>query len=443
MRLLIISPSWLPTLWNGGKTLCPPMALPVLAALTPPDVKIHLVDEHVEAVNLEEPADLVAISFMTAAAPRAYEIADRMRERGIPVVLGGMHPSALPEEAARHADAVIVGEAEGQWETVLRDFAAGSLQPLYRSESRPDLAGLPVPRRDLLHTDRYLVPGLVQTARGCPYACTFCSVSPVFGRRYRYRPVDEVVDEVRGLGMRHVGFIDDNFVASPERAKQLCEAMLPLHLTWVGQGDFTMAQDPELLNLMRRSGCAAMFIGIESISQESLAASHKRPNIGLDCEGAISVIHRAGIDIVGSFVFGLEADTAASCQQTVDFAIRNKLSAAQFAVLTPFPGTPVHDELLAEGRITEMDWAKYTMGNVVYRPRNMTVAELAEARDLAYRRFYSTSSIARRLIVWRRGKPKTALRIALNLSYRRINRGGAIASRLPNSGPRASQPAAP
>lgn len=441
MRLLMISPSWLPTLWNGGQTLTPPMALPVLASLTPRDVQIHLVDEHVEPVNLEEGADLVAISFMTAAAPRAYQIADHMRDRRIKVVLGGMHPSALPEEAAQHADAVVVGEAESQWAQVLEDFAGNRLQPIYRSDARPDLAGLPHPRRELLRSDRYLINGLVQTARGCPHACTFCSVSPVFGRRYRFRPVPEVVEEVRALKSRSVGFIDDNFVASPARAKELCEALMPFKLQWVGQGDFSMAKDPELLDTMRRSGCLAMFVGIESISQESLAASHKKPNVGIDCEEAISIIHRHGIDIVGSFVFGLDADTPESCRRTVDFAIRTKLSAAQFAVLTPFPGTPVHDQLKAEDRITDYDWSKYTMGNVVYQPTSMTAQQVREAREYAYRRFYSTSSIARRLLVWRKGRPKFALRVGLNLSYRRINRGGKIQSRVPNDGRVATAPA--
>lgn len=440
MRLLIISPSWLPTTWGGGRTLTPPMALPVLASLTPPGVQIHLVDEHVEDVNLHEEADLVAMSFMTAAAPRAYEIAAHFRARHIPVVMGGMHPSALPDEAARHADSVVVGEAEPQWAGVLADFAAGRLQPLYRTDARPDLAGAPVPRRDLLQQRKYLVPNLVQTARGCPYACTFCSVSPVFGRRYRFRPLDEVIDEVRGLSSRSVGFSDDNIVANPERAKQLFEALVPMKLQWVGQGDLSMAKDPEMLTLMRRSGCMAMFVGIESISQDSLVASHKQPNLGVDIEQAIRVIHRHGIDLIGSFVFGLDPDTAESCRATVDFAVRMRLAAAQFAVLTPFPGTPIYDQLLAEDRITCSDWSKYTMANVVFRPQSMTGEELAEARSYAYGHFYSLPCIARRMVVWRGGRPKYVMRTAANLSYRRLHRGGRIWSHIPHDGAIAGAP---
>jgi len=434
VRLLIISPSWLPTTWGGGRTLTPPMALPVLASLTPSDAKIHLVDEHVEDVDLNEEADLVALSFMTAAAPRAYEIADHFRERQIPVVMGGMHPSALPDEAARHADAVIVGEAELQWGEVLSDFAAGHLKPHYEAQHRPELAGLPIPRRDLLRTGKYLVPNLVQTARGCPHACTFCSVTPVFGRRYRFRPVDEVIEEVRSLGSRSIGFIDDNIVAFPRRAKELFEALMPMKLQWAGQGDLSMADDPEMLDLMRRSGCIGMFIGIESISQDSLVASRKRPNIGIDTEAAVRAIHKHGIDIVGSFVFGLDPDTVEGCRATVDFALRMKLAAAQFAVLTPFPGTPVYDQLLSEGRITNADWSRYTMGSVVFRPMNMTVQQLEEARVYAQRRFYSLHSIARRMLVWRGGRPKYVMRAAVNFSYRRLHRGGTIWSHVPHDG---------
>lgn len=407
------------------------MCLPVLASLTPSDVEIHLVDENIERVDLAEEADLVAISCMTASAPRGYELADHYRERGIPVVMGGMHPSALPEEAGLHADAVVVGEAENQWAGVLADFAAGHPRPLYRAAERPELAGLPVPRRDLLHQDRYLAPTLVQTARGCPHACSFCSVSPVFGRKYRFRPVGEVVEEIRSLGVHSVGFPDDNIVASRARAAQLFEALIPLKIRWVGQGDLSMAKDEELLKLMARSGCMAMFVGIESLSQETLAAASKRPNVGLDFERAVSTIHRHGIDLVGSFVFGLDTDHKNMFRDTIAFTERTKLGAAQFSVLTPFPGAPIYEQLKQEGRITNFDWSLYTMGHVVYRPKHMTADELTAGRDWAYGHFYSLPSIARRTLVRRGTKANWALRAAVNLSYRRRLRGGKIADSLP------------
>jgi len=347
------------------------------------------------------------------------------------VVMGGMHPSALPEEAAEHADAVVIGEAENQWPRVFADFAAGRPQQFYRAEERPQLTNLPIPRRDLLHTNRYLTVNLVQTARGCPYACSFCSVTPVFGRCYRFRPVPEVMEEIRTLRSRWVGFPDDNIVASRRRAKELFEALIPLKLRWVGQGDLSMAKDEELLGLMARSGCMAMYIGLESLSQESLAAARKRVNLGVDYEEAIGKIHRHGIDIIGSFVFGLDPDGPDVFRRTVEFAERTKLGVAQFAVLTPFPGTPLYDQLRTEHRITNPDWSQYTMSKVVYRPLNMTAAQLREGRRYAYRRFYSRRSILRRSFVWRGGGGKWVLRVAVNASYRRLHRGGKITGRIP------------
>ncbi len=431
MRLLVISPSWLRTFWNGGKTLAPPMCLPVLASLTPPGVEIHLVDENVEVVDLAEPADLVAITCMTASAPRGYEIADHFRARGVPVVMGGMHPSALPQEASEHADAVVIGEAENQWPRVFADFAAGRPQRFYRTEQRPELKDLPIPRRDLLRTERYLTVNLVQTARGCPHGCSFCSVTPTFGRRYRFRPVPEVIEELLSLRARWVGFTDDNIVACGGRARQLFEALVPLNLQWVGQGDLSMARDEELLRLMARSGCTAMFIGLESLSQDSLAAANKRANLGVDYERAVATIHRHGIDIIGSFVFGLDPDPPGVFRQTVEFAERVKLGAAQFAVLTPFPGTPLYDQLKKEDRITNLDWSVYTMGHVVYQPRNMTAAQLRQGRLYAYRRFYSLRSIGRRTLVRRGGRSRWLVRTIVNLSYRRLHRGGHIANSIP------------
>jgi radical SAM superfamily enzyme YgiQ (UPF0313 family) len=368
---------------------------------------------------------------MTASAPRGYQIADRFRDRNVPVVMGGMHPSALPEEAAQHADAVVVGEAENQWPGVFADFAAGRPQQIYRSSDRPQLDNLPIPRRDLLRPNRYLTVNLVQTARGCPYACCFCSVSPTFGRAYRFRPVAEVVEEVRSLGSRWVAFQDDNIVASPSRARELFEALLPLRLSWVGQGDLTMAQDPELLTLMARSGCIGMFIGLESLSPDSLAAANKRPNLHVDFDQALTTIHGHGIDVIGSFVFGLDPDRTDIFQRTVEFAQRVKLAAAQFAVLTPFPGTPLYEQLKQEDRITNPDWSLYTMGHVVYQPRNMTAAELREGRLSAYRQFYSRRSILSRMFVGSGRKSRWLVRLAVNLSYRRLMRGGKIAGSIP------------
>jgi radical SAM superfamily enzyme YgiQ (UPF0313 family) len=399
--------------------------------LTPPEVDVQLVDENVEPIDLQTPADWVAISAATAAAPRAYRVADAFRERNIPVVMGGIHPTLLPDEAGAHADAVVVGEAEPVWREVVGDLAGGRLKPRYESDGYHDLAGLPRPRRELLRGDRYLTINVVQTARGCPNACTFCTVSAVFGRRYRFRPVAEVVEEVRPL-RGWVGFVDDNIVGNPARAKELFEALIPLKLRWVSQGDLSMAKDPELLALAARSGCQAMYIGLESVSAANLRATGKSPNLNCDMGEAIGRIHRAGIEIIGSFVLGLDGDDPSAFARTAQFAQRHRLLAAQFSVLTPFPGTAVHRQLEAEGRIEDHDWSHYTMSDVVFRPRHMTALQLYEGQKATYRRFYSLPSIFRRALT---GRGKLVARLLVNLSYRRLHAGKSICAALPSHGP--------
>ena len=407
--------------------LAPPLVLPLLAGLTPPDVDVRLVDENVEAVDTNADVDWVAITCMTASAPRAYAISDAFRRRGIPVVIGGIHPTVLPEEVAAHADAVVIGEAEPLWREVLADLAAGRLRPRYQHDGYSDLVGLPRPRRELLRVDRYLTTNVVQTGRGCPNACSFCTVSTISGRRYRFRPVSEVVEEVSSLG-GWVGFVDDNIAGHPRRAKELFEALIPLRTRWIGQADLAMAQDRELLSLAARSGCHAMFVGLESLSQENLRAIGKSPNLGTDMGAAIRTIHKAGIEIIGSFVLGLDGDDGGVFARTVAFAEQHKLVAAQFAVLTPFPGTAMRQQLEREGRIVDHDWSHYTMSNVVFRPRHMTELELRQGQSYAYGRFYSIPSILKRSLTLRR---KMLTRLLVNVSYRGISRGKGICDGLP------------
>jgi radical SAM superfamily enzyme YgiQ (UPF0313 family) len=426
-RLLIVAPAWSQGWWGGGKVLAPPLVLPLLAGLTPPDVEVRLVDENVEPVNTNAETDWVAITCMTASAPRAYAIADAFRARRIPVVMGGIHPTVMPDEAALHADAVVVGEAEPVWAGIIADLAAGRLQPRYRHHGYADLAGLPRPRRELLQVHRYLTTNVVQTARGCPNACAFCTVSTVAGRKYRFRPVAEVVEEVRPLG-GWIGFVDDNITGHPQRAKELFEALIPLKLRWVGQADLNLARDPELMALAVRSGCQALFMGLESLSQENLRATHKMPNVGTDMSEAVRAIHRAGLEIIGSFVLGLDEDDRDTFARTVKFAQRHKLAAAQFSVLTPFPGTAMREQLEREGRVVDNDWSHYTMSNVVFRPRHMTEDDLRTGQSYVYRRFYSLPSIAGRCLTTR-GKLLT--RLVVNLSYRGVGRGTGIARHAP------------
>lgn len=421
-RLLIISPSWSQGFWGGGRVLAPPLSLPLLAGLTPPDVDVRLIDENVEQVDVNTPADWVAMTCMTASASRAYKLADAFRNRGIPVVMGGMHPTVMPDEAGAHADAVVIGEAEPIWRTIIEDLAANRLKARYAGFGWADMKGMPLPRRDLLRAERYVTMNVVQTARGCPHGCSFCSVTPVFGRRYRFRPIPEVVEEIRYL-KRWVGFVDDNICGHARRGKELFEALIPLKIKWVGQGDLSLARDPELLRLAARSGCQAMFIGFESLSRDNLRATGKSPNLHGDMGEAIGRIHKAGIEIIGSFVLGLDGDDLGVFRRTVDFAEKHKMMAAQFAVLTPFPGTAIRGQLEQEGRILDRDWTEYTMSNVVFRPNQMTVRELRDGQVSAYGRFYSIPSILKRSLALR---GKLIPRLVVNLSYRGVNRGTGV-----------------
>ena len=407
--------------------LAPPLSLPLLAGLTPSGVDVRLIDENVEITDTNTAADWVAITCMTASAPRAYEIADAFRRRGIPVVMGGIHPTVMPDEASAHADAVVVGEAEPVWREILQDLAGNRLKPRYENFGFACMEAMPLPRRDLLRGERYVTTNVVQTARGCPNGCSFCSVTSVFGRRYRFRPIPEVIEEVRSL-RGWVGFVDDNIVGHAGRAKELFEALIPLKIRWVGQGDLSMAKDPELMSLAVRSGCQAMFVGLESVSQENLRATSKRPNIGTDMSEAIRKIHSAGIEIIGSFVLGLDGDNKDVFKRTAEFAKSHKLVAAQFSVLTPFPGTVVRRQMEQEGRIADHDWSHYTMSNVVFRPRNMTGEELLRGQKATYRDFYSIQSIFKRALTMRR---KLVLRLLVNMSYRFIGRGKKLCSGIP------------
>lgn len=417
MRVLLVAPAWRRCLWEDAKPLFPPLNLATVAALTPSGIDVRIIDESIEPIDFAAEVDLVGITSMTALAPRAYAIADAFRARGVPVVMGGMHPSAVPEEALEHADSVVIGEAEGQWPRLVEDFQAGRMQRIYRGKQRYPLAGLPQPRRDLWDPARYLVPNTVQTTRGCPFACSFCAVSQFFGRTFRHRPVEEVVREVASLPGGPVGFVDDNIIASAAYARKLFRALIPLNIRWFSQGSLNLADDEELLDLAARSGCVGMFIGLESLTQANLECLGKRVNRVERFRGAIEKIHRFGIAVEGAFIFGLDNDDAGIFKRTVDFARRCRLEAAQFSILTPLPGTPLFRELKEQGRIMNKDWSRYNFANVVYRPVSMPAERLQEGFRWAWRKFYSYPSILSR-IGWRLRKNRTIL-WALNLNFRR------------------------
>jgi radical SAM superfamily enzyme YgiQ (UPF0313 family) len=398
MRVSLIAPAPASYIWRKKRAAftLPPMALPLLAAVTPPGVEVRLIDEAVEEVEVKLEADLVGLSVMTATAPRAYELADHFRSRGIKVVMGGVHPSSLPDEALQHSDSVVIGEGEVHWPRILEDAGRGGLKRIYENSSPFPLDQLPAPRWDLLPAQKYFVPRTVQVSRGCPLSCSFCSVSSFFGRSYRHRPVRQVIEEIKAHRKRLLIFADDNITGNPHSAKELFAAMIPLKKKWVSQCSLSIADDPELLDLAARSGCIGLLIGFESISPEVLKSIGKQVNLRRDYEEAIRKIHGRGIHIQASFIFGFDEDRPDSIPATVQFVKENRLTGVNYCRLTPFPGTKLYADLDRQGRIIDRDWAKYDRQNVVFQPRNFTPRDLQEKIFWAYSQTYNLRSLWQR-----------------------------------------------
>jgi len=369
----------------------------MVAAYTPIEVEVSITDECVKPIDFEKDVDLVGLTAYTNSAPRAYEIADAFRQRGVPVVMGGVHASTLPEEALEHCDAVVVGEAEGVWQRLISDFFHGRLERTYQNGQLVRLEGLPMPRRDLLRPEDYVTINTVQTTRGCPHNCSFCSVTRFNGKTYRFRPIPEVVREIESLPSRNVFIIDDNILSHQKRTRKLFEAMVPLGIRWGSQCTISIAHDPEMLELAAKSGCLGLAIGLESFCKESLEGAHKRFNDPKQFYREIEVIKRYGILIWGSFVLGFDEDDEEGLEKTIQMAKGSRLDFACFNFLTPLPGTMVYDRLKKEGRLAGKNWADYNMANLVFYPARVSSEVLRKKVRKAWLEFYSMKAVIRRL----------------------------------------------
>jgi radical SAM superfamily enzyme YgiQ (UPF0313 family) len=402
LKVELIVPATQENIRRRKKGLIPPLGLAMVAAVTPPEIEVSITDENVTDIDFQKEIELVGITALTATAPRAYEIADNFRARGAKVILGGAHPSVLPEEASQHADAVVIGEAEGIWPILINDFKASKLKRVYRQSERPSLVTLPIPRRDLFAKGAYYVTNTISTTRGCPYSCSFCSVTSLFGRAIRCRPVEEVLREIETLNQKEfIVFVDDNIVGNPKYAKELFRALLPYRIKWVSQASVTVAKNDELLKLAAASGCLDLFIGFETLSPANLAAVGKKVNTVDEYETVIKKIHSHGIAIHGFFILGLDEDDEDVFERTLHFAQEMRLESAQFAWPVPYPGTAFYDSLDKTGRIVTKEWSQYE-SNVVFEPRLMSREMLQQRRDRVWRKFYSLPSIWRRVGMVRR-----------------------------------------
>jgi radical SAM superfamily enzyme YgiQ (UPF0313 family) len=408
--------------YKARKLMFPSLGLPILASLTPSEIQVAIIDEYFDEVPFHDPADLIGISFMTPQAPRAYQIGSEFKKRGKKVVMGGIHASALPEEALEHADAVVVGEAEGIWLQVLEDFKNGKMEGIYRSPQFPKLEGLPMPRYDLLHKDRYRLFKFnfpIQAGRGCPFKCEFCSVTKLFGNQYRWRPVEEVVQEIQQNKLKKIFFVDDNIVGHRAYALQLFKALIPLKLRWAGQASLNLAKDEELLSLAAESGCGLLLIGVESISNSNLAECGKSFFKAEEITGYFSKIRGKGILIRASIIFGMDGDDPDVFQKTAKFLIQEKVAYAEFNILTPMPGTELRKRLETEGRILDFDWSHYDGLHAVFQPLQMGKELLEKGLWDAQREFYAIPNILKRVLGMERHRG--AFRTILsNFIYRRI-----------------------
>ena len=425
MKILLIAPSsgrWKKVakgkFFNGKTFRFSLLSLLSVAAETPPDVEVKIIDEQVEDIPWHEKYDLVGITSMTALAPRAYEIAAEFRNKGIPVVLGGMHPTLCPEDAVRHADTIVVGDVEGIWEEVLVDAQKGMLKKMYHNSQLPDLTGLKNMPRNLLNRDSYSTINAVQATRGCPNACEFCSVAAFHNQTQRQRPVEEVIREISQISESFFILVDDNLTADREYAAQFFKELIPLNKYWVSQSTIAIADDPDFVRLAADSGCVGLFVGLETFSKENLSGVSKTCNRVDKYREAVRIFHSHGITVEAGIVFGFDNDQPDVFQDTLNLLDELEIDVIQASIFTPLPGTKRF--AMMQERIFDRDWAHYDFHNVVFQPKHMSAGMLQAGHDWITREFYRPQRILRR--IWRQlQRPRSLAALpyltAVNMAY--------------------------
>jgi len=416
MKIILINPGH-PNV--GGqmiklhKEMTPGLTLPYLAALFPREHDIKIIEEGLEQIDYDEPVDLVGITTLTARAPRAYEIADRFRERKIPVIMGGFHVSAMPEEALEHCDAVVQGEAESLIEQILSDLAAGRLSGIYKTTGQSDLRDLPVPRYDLVKLDNYICPFYpIQATRGCPHQCDFCAVTAFYGRKHRKRPVVDVIADMKQAG-DFIFIIDDNLPADRDYALELFRQMKPLKKLWGGQFNLSAANDPELVKAAADAGCMFLYLGVETVDSDNLRSTSKSVNLKVSAEEAIRNLKRHHVEPWISMIVGFEYDDFRTIRKIVDFCNHNRVSLLLLYILTPTPGTPLYERCRARGIELKKDWHYYDGTHAVMDTPRLSADEIEAIYAEIYDRVYDFPGILRRTVF-----PPHLLMVMLNLVFR-------------------------
>jgi radical SAM superfamily enzyme YgiQ (UPF0313 family) len=390
------------------------ITMPYLAARVPPGWDVIHIDEEAEDIDWNIDVDIVGITFHTPSAYHAYDIATRFRSQGICVVMGGPHVTLVPEEASRYADVIFIGEAEGVWEEFLNSFESGSYPSVYQQTNETSLHNASMARKELFHRHDY-TSGVLFATRGCPNRCDFCTVAVMYRHKFRKRPIVEVVAEYASFKGKIIIFWDDNIAGDMEYAKGLFRAISPYRKWWSSQVSIHAGRDDEFLETAAQSGCKQLFLGLESISQQSMAGVNKGFNRVDEYVEIIKRIHSHGIAVQAGIVFGFDHDAPEIFRETIDFLEMAGVQNATFNIMTPFPGTPIFRKMEIEGRILTRDWRHYnSRENVVYQPKQMSVTELLSGYRYANEQFYSLSSIAKRLS---RSPVQFVWTLPLNLAY--------------------------
>jgi radical SAM superfamily enzyme YgiQ (UPF0313 family) len=397
VQITLISPVRNPNVKKPKGIMMPQLALNLLEGLTPPHHQVKLIEEEIDHVDFDAECDLVGISFMTSNAPRAYYLADEFRKRGRKVVMGGVHPSILPDEALSHADSVVIGEAEGVWEQVLEDFQRGKPQQKYYKPF-PSLEKYVHVKHRKGTRKRLFGAVPVMTTRGCPYNCDFCCVHDVFGRKIRHVPIPNVVQDIQDSGGKTFLFLDDNIIGNPKYAKELFNAIKPLNIRWGGQASISFVKETEMMRLAAESGCKGLFFGLESVSKSQLQAMRKSPKEIEHVEEAIRKVKDFGIHFHASMIFGFDNDTTDVFPETLDFLNKNRVSSASLNVLTPYPGTKIYNKLRSEGRLITNNWRYYDHNTVVFKPKRMSPLDLYVGRLWAVQEFTKLYASAKRCV---------------------------------------------
>jgi radical SAM superfamily enzyme YgiQ (UPF0313 family) len=375
-------------------SLFPPLGLATLAGHLDPDDEAEIVDEHVEDLTLDDQPDLVVIEVYITSAYRAYEIARHYRAKGCYVAMGGLHVTSMPDEASRFADSIFLGPGEDTWPQFLNDFRNNTPQKVYRSKHRT-LEGMPKIRRDLIKRENYLVPNSIIVSRGCPYNCDFCYKEPFFkgGRSFYTQKTDTVLEEITELKGRHLYFLDDHLFGNSRFAETLFEGMTGMDRLWQAAGTVEAVMKPGLMEKAVRSGLRSLFIGFETLNQRNLSDQGKHHNLKNSYEAAIKRLHDMGVMVNASFMFGLDRDDVSVFSRTVEWAVNQGIETATFHILTPYPGTKLHERLRKSGRILHTNWDRYDTRHAVFNPNRMSVAQLEQGYWQAYADFYSWKSI--------------------------------------------------